>query len=125
VARGSETVLLAEDEAPLRQLAALLLREEGYTVLEAGRGQEALEAAGRHQGEIHLLVTDMVMPGMSGPELVAQLHRLRPDLKVLYMSGYSEDIIAHRVELQPGTTFLQKPFRSAALLLKVRQVLDG
>ncbi|MBI2502490.1 MAG: response regulator [Candidatus Latescibacteria bacterium] len=125
MARGSETVLLVEDEAPLRQLAALILREQGYTVLEAGRGEEALSLSAQHQGLIHAVVSDMVMPGMSGPELVETLRTLRPELKVIFISGYSADIVGQRVALKPGTAFLQKPFKIHALLLKVREVLDA
>jgi CheY-like chemotaxis protein len=123
-AHGSETVLLVEDEKPLRELVALLLREQGYTVLKAGRGEEALALSAQHQGLIHLLMTDMVMPGMNGPALVKQLAASRPGLKVLYTSGYSAEIIERQGELAPGTVFLQKPFQAEALLLKVREALD-
>ncbi|MBI2504353.1 MAG: response regulator [Candidatus Latescibacteria bacterium] len=125
IPRGSEAVLLVEDEKALRNLIGLLLREEGYTVLEAGDGQEALRLSAQHQGAIHLIVTDMVLPGMSGRDLVGQLIALRPELKTVYISGYSEEIISRQGALEPGTAFLQKPFKFEALLLKVREVLDS
>jgi PAS domain S-box-containing protein len=120
-----ETLLLVEDEKALRDLAVLILRESGYVVLAAGRGDEALELAARHSGPIHLLLTDMVMPGMNGRALADQLRARRPELKVVYMSGYAEKIAEQQEELPAGAAFLQKPFRSSALLLKVRQVLEG
>lgn len=122
-ARSAATVLLVEDEAALRKLFASILREEGYTVLEAGRGEEALQVAAQHQGEIHLLVTDMMMPGMSGHELAEQLIAAQPELRAIYMSGYSEEILELQEALPSSEAFLQKPFKSSALLLKVRQAL--
>jgi CheY-like chemotaxis protein len=124
VAGGSETVLLVEDEASLRGLVALLLREAGYTVLKASQGEEALGLAARHQGAIQLVVTDMVMPAMGGRELVERLRVERPSLKVLYISGYSAEVVERQGNLEPGALFLQKPFKFDALLLKVRQALD-
>jgi PAS domain S-box-containing protein len=122
--RGVETVLLVEDEKPLRELTRVLLREAGYTVLEAGQGEEALQVAARHPGPLHLLVTDMVMPGMGGRELAERLSALHPDLKVLYISGYSPEVVTRQGSLEPGRLFLQKPFKAASLLLKVREALD-
>jgi CheY-like chemotaxis protein len=121
---GSETVLLAEDEAPLRSLMAAILREAGYTVLEASQGEEALRQAAQHREPIHLIVTDMVMPGMSGRELVQQLTAAHPPLKALYVSGYSTEVVERQGTLDPGALFLQKPFKANALLLKVREALD-
>ena len=124
-AQGAETLLLVEDETALRQLVALLLREAGYVVLEAGHGEEAVRVQHQHQGPIHLLVSDVVMPGMGGLELLERLREAHPGLKVLYTSGYSEQIVGHQGVLQPGALFLQKPFKADALLLKVREALNG
>jgi len=123
--KGSETVLLVEDEPPVRDLALRLLNQQGYKVLEAGNGEEALRVVQEHIGEkIHLLLTDVVMPQMGGKELADQLKLLRPDVKVLYTSGYTDDAIVHHGVLEPGTHFLQKPFSPVALAQKVREVLD-
>ena len=109
--RGSETVLLVEDEQEVRLLAHRLLSQQGYRVLEATNGEEALHVAQEHGGEkIHLLLTDVVMPQMGGKELADQLKIFRPDVKVLYTSGYTDDAIVHHGVLEPGTHFLQKPF---------------
>jgi DNA-binding NarL/FixJ family response regulator len=94
-------------------------------VLEAGNAAEALARAGQHEGPIHLLIADVVMPGPSGRELARQLAESRPDAKVLYVSGYTDDAIVHHGMLEPGLNFLQKPFTPAALARKVRAVLDG
>jgi response regulator RpfG family c-di-GMP phosphodiesterase len=123
--RGSETVLLVEDEASVRDLAHRLLNQQGYKVLEAANGEEALRVVQEHIGEkIHLLLTDVVMPQMGGKELANQLKLLRPDVKVLYTSGYTDDAIVHHGVLEPGTHFLQKPFSPKTLSHKVREVLD-
>ena len=124
-AAGRETVLLAEDEPLVRILARRVLEQAGYTVLAAGGGAEALETARRHDGPIHLLLTDVVMPEMSGRDLVRRLGELRPDVPVLYMTGYSEEAIARHGVLDPGTALIQKPFTPAALARKVREVLDA
>jgi PAS domain S-box-containing protein len=121
---GSETVLLAEDDPAVRELAARVLRGQGYTVLEAPNGAEALELARQHRGAVHLLLTDVVMPGLSGKALVMQLSRICPGLKVLFMSGYTDDAIVHQGVLESGMAFLQKPFGPQALARKVRSVLD-
>jgi len=118
---GTETVLLAEDEPRVRSLAAIVLAGQGYTVLAAADGQEALRIAGGHAGEIHLLFTDVVMPGLSGAELAGELRRARPEIKVLFASGYTGDAYA----LDPEVPFLQKPFTPRALAIKVREALDG
>ncbi|MGH9861995.1 MAG: PAS domain S-box protein [Candidatus Acidiferrales bacterium] len=123
--RGSETVLLVEDEEPLRRLAREFLESNGYRVLEAPTGQEALRLAERFQGPIHLLLTDVVMPGLSGRELAERLAPRRPETKVLYMSGYTEDAIVHHGVLGPGMSLLQKPFTLDALARKLRQVLGA
>jgi len=121
---GTETILLAEDDAVLRPLAKGLLEKLGYTVLDAADAVEALEAARQYTEVIHLLLTDVVMPGASGRELARRLESHRPDVKVLYVSGYTDDAIVHHGMLEPGLNFLQKPFTPAALARKVREVLD-
>jgi PAS domain S-box-containing protein len=122
---GSETVLVVEDEAAIRQLTNLILQKAGYTVLVAESPAAAERMAGSHPGQIHLMLTDVVMPGMRGPELAERLLRLRPDLRVLYMSGYTDDAIAHHGFLNAGTEFLQKPFTPLRLMQKIREVLDA
>jgi CheY-like chemotaxis protein len=121
---GQETILLVEDNPEVRDLARQVLARQGYTVLEAAEGEAALRRAEAHAGPIHLLLTDVVMPGMTGKALAERLSGLRPDLKVLYMSGYTDETIAHHGVLEPGVAFLQKPFTSFNLALKVRQVLN-
>jgi PAS domain S-box-containing protein len=122
--RGSETVLLVEDDDEVRAIAARALAEHGFVVLAARDGVEALELAHGHVGEIHLVVTDVVMPRMGGKELVARLRQERPAAKVLYASGYTRNAIVHQGVLEAGTNFLQKPYVPATLTRKVREVLD-
>ncbi len=121
---GGETILLVEDEAELRELARQVLENQGYTLLEAGDGPQALDVASSHAGPIHLLLTDVIMPGMSGSTLSERLVQGRPDVRVLYMSGYADDTIKHHGVLEKGTAFLQKPFNPLDLARKVRAVLD-
>jgi len=123
-APGRETVLLAEDEQLVRLLARKILEQAGYTVLVAAGGAEALQLATQHAGPIDLLVTDVVMPEMSGRELVHRLAEQRPQTRVLYMSGYADEAIERHGVLDPGTAFIQKPFTPAGLARKVREVLD-
>lgn len=123
-AGGSETVLLAEDEAPVRKLARKLLENLGYTVLEAPGGEDALSIARSHGGPIHLVLTDVVMPEMGGADLASRVQQLRPEARVLYMSGYTDDAIIRHKVLEPGTHFLQKPFTPASLARKVREALS-
>ncbi len=101
------------------------LREHGYIVLEAGHPEDALRLAGEHTGRIHLLLTDVVMPGISGRELAERLLPQRPETAVLYMSGYTDNAIVHHGVLAAGTSFLQKPFTPVSLARKVREVLDA
>jgi two-component system cell cycle sensor histidine kinase/response regulator CckA len=124
VVGGSETLLLVEDEAALRSLGQEILRDQGYKVLAAGSGGEALELARNHTAPIHLLVTDVVMPGMDGRELADRLAPLHPETRCLFMSGYTDDAIVRRGVREEGMPFLQKPFSIDALALKVREVLD-
>jgi two-component system cell cycle sensor histidine kinase/response regulator CckA len=121
---GNETILLAEDEPSVRGLAARVLRNQGYKILEAVNGSEALQIANKHKEQIHLLLTDIVMPQIGGKELYDQLKPLRPNLKVLFTSGYTENAIVHQEELPPGVAFLQKPFSPIFLTHKVREILD-
>ncbi len=122
---GGETILLVEDEPLVRQLALRALRAQGYVVLVADSGGVALEIARRHGSAIHLLLTDVVMPGMSGKQLAAQIAAERQGIKVLYVSGYTENTIVHHGVLEAGVMFLPKPFTPSALAGKVRAVLDG
>jgi two-component system cell cycle sensor histidine kinase/response regulator CckA len=122
---GTETVLLVEDEAGVRQLARMALEHNGYTVLEAAEGKEALDLVARHPGPIDLLLTDVVMPRMTGHELAARLTASRPDVKVLFMSGYNDDALLRQRLLGEPSAFLPKPFSPAVLAGTVRRLLDG
>ena len=122
-ARGSETVLVVEDQDPVRNLAVTVLKEHGYLVLDAAHGDDALLMAERHPGPIHLLLTDVVMPHMTGKELAERLKPLRPEMKVLYMSGYAADVMVRRDLLESGAHYLAKPFGLDVLAVKVREVL--
>ena len=122
---GSETILLVEDEHAVRSLARRILERQGYTVLEARHGAEALRIATERAEPIDLLLTDVVMPEMSGSELARQLAAVRPGIPLLYMSGYTDDVIIRRGALEPGMAFLEKPFTANALVRRVREVLDG
>jgi two-component system, cell cycle sensor histidine kinase and response regulator CckA len=124
VPAGMETVLLVEDEPSLLKFARILLEELGYTVLAAGSPREAIRLAKAHTHEIHLLMTDVVMPKMSGRDLCEQLEASRPGLKCLYMSGYTADVIAHQGVLDEGVHFVQKPFTREALAMKIREALS-
>jgi len=122
--RGDETILLVEDETVVRQLVAEILENAGYTVLPAGDGPSALELLRRRSDPINLLLTDVVMPGMSGPEVAAAVTSMRPGTEVLYMSGYTDSAIGHHGVLEPGIAFLQKPFSADDLTRKVRSLLS-
>jgi CheY-like chemotaxis protein len=121
---GDETILLVEDESVVRRLVAEILESTGYTVMQAGDGPSALELLRRHSGTLDLLVTDVVMPGMSGPEVAQAVTSMRPGTQVLYTSGYTDSAIGHHGVLEPGIAFLQKPFSADDLSRKVRLLLD-
>jgi two-component system, cell cycle sensor histidine kinase and response regulator CckA len=121
--RGTETVLLVEDAESLRELICELLQANGYEVLTAGEPSQALETVARHEGTIHLLLTDVVMPGMNGRELAQRVKEQLPDIRVLYMSGYTEEAIAHRGVLETGALLISKPFSQESLTRKIRQAL--
>jgi CheY-like chemotaxis protein len=121
--RGSETVLLVEDEDALRQLARRILERQGYRVLESNNGRDALARATAHEGRIDLILTDVVMPEMSGRALVERLSAVRPNAAIVYMSGYTDDDVLRRGMLEPGSMFIQKPFNPRALLRIVRDAL--
>jgi CheY-like chemotaxis protein len=124
-ARGSETILFVEDEQSVRGLVREFLGAAGYCVLEASDGLEARKIAAAHPGPIHLLITDVVMPHLSGPELAAKLALERPETKALYISGYTDDTVFRHGVLEGGVSFLQKPFNLKALAEKVREVLNA
>jgi two-component system, cell cycle sensor histidine kinase and response regulator CckA len=121
---GSETVLLVEDDRTVLMLASEMLRMNGYTVLQANDGREALDLVRRHGQPIHLLLTDVVMPEMSGRQLAQGVADIQPGIRVLYMSGYTDGVIAHHGVLDAGVAYLQKPFTADFLARKVREVLD-
>ncbi|RJR41182.1 MAG: response regulator, partial [Desulfobacteraceae bacterium] len=123
--RGKETILLVEDESSVRLLAARVLRDQGYTIHEAPDGTEALHFMQRNGGgSVDLLLTDVIMPKLNGKELSEHLKTINPKLRVLFTSGYTDDVIAHHGVLEDGTNFIQKPYTSAALTTKVREVLS-
>jgi CheY-like chemotaxis protein len=121
---GTETVLLVEDHPEVLRLARDILRQKGYRLLDAPNGAEALTVAAGHAGVIDALVTDVVMPGMNGRELAARLLKLRPQVKVLFISGYAADAFGSDGVLDPGMAYLAKPFTAAQLTLKLRQVIE-
>jgi two-component system cell cycle sensor histidine kinase/response regulator CckA len=120
--RGSETILLVEDEGQVRVLARDILSGAGYNVLDAPNAAEAMRVSERHAGPIHLLVSDVVMPNVSGRELARRLAVMRPRMRVLYMSGYTDDAVGI---FDPAIAFLQKPITPDTLLRKIRETLDG
>ena len=125
--RGSETetILVVEDDKSVRNLTRKALKEYGYSVIEAQNGEDALKVSEAHEGPIHLMITDVVMPGMNGRELAERLQPHRPKTRVLYMSGYADDAIVHHGVLEPGLSFIPKPFTPESLVNKARSVLDS
>jgi signal transduction histidine kinase len=123
--RGAETLLLVEDEEPVRHLVEKMLKANGYTVLVAANGDDAERVAGEHEGRIHLLMADVVLPGINGRQVAQLLTATRPGIRVLYLSGYTDEAIVRHGVLEPGVAFLQKPFSPAVLGRKVREVLDS
>ena len=121
---GTETVLLVEDETALRTLTCRILSSAGYTVLEAESGDEALAVLARYEGPVHLVFTDVVMPGMNGRDLARRVADLRPGVKVLYASGYTDDAIFRHGVLDDGSRFISKPFAPGELRRKIREILD-
>jgi CheY-like chemotaxis protein len=122
---GTETVLVVEDDEQVRKFAVKSLKGYGYTVLFAANGEEAIDVAGRYSETIHLLLTDVIMPGMNSKDMAEYLKRSRPDVKVLYMSGYTDNAIVHHGVLDPDVAFVNKPFTPGDLGRKVREVLDA
>ncbi len=122
---GTETILLAEDQPEVRSVARAVLERYGYRVLEASHGDEALRILRAHREPIHLLLSDVVMPSMSGPELARLVQLEQAGIRVLYASGYTDDAIVRHGVLDPGVAFLQKPFTPTALLRKIRELLDA
>jgi two-component system cell cycle sensor histidine kinase/response regulator CckA len=121
---GSETVLIVEDDDSLRKMTRTILKQFGYEVLTAEEGEDALKVSKEHDGPIHLLVTDVVMPGIGGRDLAERLQSVRPEVKVIFMSGYTDNAIVRHGILNQGVNFIQKPFASKSLARKVREVLD-
>jgi nitrogen-specific signal transduction histidine kinase len=125
VAGGTETILLAEDEADLRQVTRIFLEGYGYKVQEAASAEQAIQAAALYREKIDLLLTDVIMPGMSGRQLAERIQSTRPQIKIMYMTGYTDDMVVQHKVLEPGVKLLQKPFSKVDLALKVRSTLDG
>jgi CheY-like chemotaxis protein len=122
---GSETILLVEDDESMRELTRRCLQIGGYTVVDVPNGESAIRTLAQYSDPVHLLLTDVIMPGISGRQLGEGLSLMRPEMKVLYMSGYTADLIAHHGILEPQVALLEKPFTKETLLRKVRKVLDG
>jgi CheY-like chemotaxis protein len=122
--RGTETVLVVEDDGSVREVAVNILRMQGYKVLEATGGEEALIICEKEKNPIHLILTDILMPHMTGPQLIRQLKQVRQDLKVLYMTGYTDESVVHQGILEKGVKLIHKPFTIKKMARKVREVLD-
>ena len=123
--RGNETILIVEDDEPLRRLSLSILQRHGYSMLIAAGPDEALAITERHPAAIDLLLTDVMMPGMNGKQLAARVRTLRPEMKVLYMSGYTGEVVVHHGVLEKNAAFVQKPITPDALTRSVRRVLDS
>ena len=123
--QGRETVLVVEDQENVRSLAKEVLESFGYRVLDAAHGADAIQLAENYRGPIHLMLTDVVMPGMTGKELADRMKGLRPATQVLYMSGYSENVIASEGVIDPGIAFISKPLTPQSLAAKVRETLGS
>ena len=124
-ARGTETILLVEDDPQLRALSSTVLSHAGFRVLTAGTPEEGIKVCESNHQDIRLLVTDVIMPRMNGRQLAERIQRISPKIRVLYISGYTDNAIVHYGVLDPGLWFLPKPFTLAALVAKVREVLDS
>jgi CheY-like chemotaxis protein len=122
--RGEETILLVEDEDAVRALARRVLQDCGYTIVEARDGATAVSLGEQHRGRLHLVVTDVILPGMGGREAAERLLKLQPNVKVLFLSGYTDDAVVRHGILEAEVALLQKPFSPMALAQKVREVLD-
>jgi CheY-like chemotaxis protein len=121
---GNETILIVEDEGEVRKLISKMLETQGYRILETSNGEDALLVCERRNGPIHLMLVDVIMPGMSGSELAKVLKPLYPEIKILYMSGYTDDAIVRHGFVEKGVNYIQKPFTMERLARKVREVLD-
>jgi DNA-binding response OmpR family regulator len=122
---AGETILLVEDDPHVQRIVGNILRRSGYHLLTASGAEEALELVEAEDGTIHLLLSDLVMPGTSGRELAEQIQVLRPDIAILYMSGYTDDVVIRRGVLEAGMAFIQKPFGADDLARRVRELLDN
>ncbi len=122
---GTETLLIVENEAAIRHLLQMALRRDGYTVLAAESGREALDLLRDHTGPIHLLITDVMMPEIDGPELVRRVSTIRPETRTLFMSGYMDDALGDQGVLPGNVNFIQKPFSPRVIAQRVREILDG
>ena len=122
---GTETLLIVENEAAIRNLLQMALQKNGYRVLTAESGREALDLVNAHSGPIHLLITDVMVPEIDGPELVRRLSTLRPDTRTLFMSGYMDDALGEQGVLPSNVNFIQKPFSPRTIAQRVREILDG
>ncbi|MGE4489380.1 MAG: response regulator [Kiritimatiellales bacterium] len=121
--KGTETILLVEDDEAVRSLLLTVLQANGYTVLAANNAEEAVQICEEYDGELDMLLTDVVMPKKSGPQLAEHIIKLRPNIRIVYMSGYTDDAIVHHGVLDPGTAFIEKPIVPSALLEKIREFL--
>jgi DNA-binding NtrC family response regulator len=122
--RGDETILVVEDNEEVRKVTARILKIQGYRILEAANRGDSISISEQHDGPIHLMLTDVVMPKMHGPELLKHLSTSYPDMKVIYMSGHIENVISHHCILEKRGEYIQKPFTVSELARKVREVLD-